>query len=147
MKILIAALAITLSSVTDVYAQEASAGTRAMFPYAAFNKVPLPLGTNVWVNEGDDECTYGYWRTHPESKFQYAMPSPSDACFKGYRKARIIKIVRQQDRFWYKIEFLNGWWKGEEYRSLYAKVDDLYEVFNLPERWESHSKYFLALNW
>src|SRR3989344_8521080 len=65
----------------------------AMYPYSVFNHEPLKVGTAVWVNVGDDQCTYGQWRLHPEhDHLQYPLPGTSDDCFRQYHKAVIVKI-------------------------------------------------------
>ena len=137
----------------------------AMYPYSVFNHEPLKVGSTVWVNVGDDQCTYGYWRRHPDSKFTYAMPSASDDCFRQYYKAVIVKIystvwegwsytkpgvdpkfVRERS-WWYRVKILNFGDPKDTYEFKYGgEFDRLYEIYNLPDRW-SYSKYFLALNW
>lgn len=139
MRFLVIVLVLLVTSVAE--AQE----KRAMYPYSVFNEKPLTVGTNVWVNLGDTECTYGRWSGREEDFSRYAFPSTSDRCFREYHKARIVQIVHKYKRFWYKVE-IEGRSFGD-YRSVYAEFDRLYEIFNTPEEVRKHSKYFLALNW
>lgn len=123
-----------------------------MYPYSVWNKKPLAVGDQVWVNVGDTECAYAEWRKHPEWKFGYAMPSTSDKCLAEYHRARIVEIRYMDRHYVYRVEIEP--WKpknnfGEKLDNFEwnAEFDRLYEIFNLPERWSSYSKYFLALNW
>lgn len=146
MRFLIVAIAFVLFDASIAEAQE----KRTMYPYSVFNKKSLSVGATVWVNLGDTECAYAQWRKHPEWKFEYAMPSASDECFREYRKARIVKVLYMYRRYVYRVQYEPWVDQKDGFRYEWnAEFDRLYEIFNLPEEseWRKYSKYFLALNW
>lgn len=119
-----------------------------MYPYSVFNKKPLPVGATVWINHGETKCTYGKWSLAGEADgLAYPLPSASDECFKEYRKAKIVKVLRVNGRYVYRVNFEPWIDRTDGFRFEWnGEFDRLYEIYNLPERW-SYSKYFLALSW
>jgi len=116
------------------------------YPYAAFNKTHLPVGTPVWTNIGDNECAYLFVR-----------PLADDRCFKNgdYRKAKIAEVFlfryeeTDKGRYVYRLEFGLGGGDDNSKEKFYrnAALEEAYMSYNLPEKWKEYSPYLILLGW
>ncbi|MDD5341934.1 MAG: hypothetical protein PHI73_01200 [Patescibacteria group bacterium] len=102
------------------------------YPYGVFNSKPLEVGDSVWVNVGETECAYGG-----------LYPGADDSCMQEYALARVVAIFQYGDYWFYRVAVSLS---GEDFEEE-AEFGNLYEAYNLPQRWAAYSRYFLALYW
>ncbi len=95
------AIAIVLAFIATI-TTAASAQPAGTYPYAAFEKQHLPIGTPVWVNVGITECAFSnVWVGRSET------PSVEEKCFgsgrDAYRRATIVGVVSLDGMLHYEL--------------------------------------------
>lgn len=118
-----------------------SAQSAGMYQLFLGSSKPLAVGTPVWVNMGDSPCAYPRDQRNPKA---------TDNCMSEYHQAKVVEIFKRDGHWCYKVEFtLPDPYEPKKKMSITrnAWFEDAYLLYNMPDKWTTYSKYFVALNW